>query len=102
MCPNDRTSIDVGNTFPDNAVKLQINGLRIRCPMEGCGWMGEKSDKLLHLAKCDFVSVSCELCGVCMLKTKLDAHMEECPERKVSCLIKCSGVYLLCVGCDCR
>ncbi len=84
VCPNDRTSIDVGNTFPDNAVKLQINALKIRCPMEGCDWAGEMSDKLVHLAKCSFMAVKCDLCGVSMLKTNLSDHTKECPQRKVS------------------
>ena len=84
MCPNDRTSIDVGNTFPDNAVKLQINALKIQCPMEGCDWVGEMSEKLSHLAKCNFMVVKCEFCGTSVLKTELSKHMEQCPQRQVS------------------
>lgn len=84
VCPNDRTDIDLNNTFPDNAVKLQINSLKIHCPMKGCEWKGELSDKMLHLSKCKFVSVACELCGNFTLKTDLEEHMKDCPQRKVS------------------
>ena len=54
FCPQDRTEIDTGSVFPDNAVKLQINNLRIRCPKSarGCRWEGERWDKDNHLQKC--------------------------------------------------
>ena len=85
VCPNDRTAIDLTNTFPDNAVKLQINSLKVKCPKAGCGWVGELSDKLSHLQKCKFVDVSCELCGQSVLKGKMDAHLTECPQRRIKC-----------------
>ena len=77
--------IDLNNTFPDNAVKLQINSLKIHCPMEGCEWVGELLDKNDHLSKCKYVSMPCELCGVDILKSNMDMHVKECPQRKVSC-----------------
>ena len=55
--------------------------------MEGCEWIGEMSDKLVHLAKCNFMTVKCDLCGDSMLKTSLSSHMKNCPQRKVSCFI---------------
>lgn len=86
VCPNDRTTIDLNNTFPDNAVKLQINGLKIRCPMDGCEWVGELLDKADHLLKCKFMTVSCELCGKDTLKSDIAEHMKDCPQRKVSAM----------------
>ena len=83
MCPNDRTAIDLNNTFPDNAVKLQINGLKIRCPMDGCDWVGEMSDKMDHLSKCNYLCASCDFCGQSVLKSNLEEHTKECPQRKV-------------------
>lgn len=84
VCPNDRTTIDLNNTFPDNAVKLQINSLKIHCVMEGCEWVGELHDKADHLSKCKFVQVACELCGKHVLKSNIDDHLKDCPQRRVS------------------
>ena len=61
LCPIDRTQIDLTNTFPDNAFRLQINGLKVRCPNQRCDWVGELSDKPNHLKECKFVKVPGEL-----------------------------------------
>ena len=96
VCPNDRTTIDLNNTFPDNAVKLQINSLKIRCPMNGCEWVGELLDKADHLSKCKFLLVACELCDKEILKSELAEHVEkECPQRKVSDYIIIRSVCML-------
>lgn len=97
MCPIDRTPIDLNNTFPDNAVKLQINGLKIRCPMEGCNWVGEMSDKMDHLSKCKHLRVSCDLCWQLVLKSNFEEHVKECPQRKV-----CPVYIVMCMSpCQC-
>lgn len=84
VCPNDRTEITFNNTFPDNAVRLQINNLRIKCPNSDCGWQGTYSDKAEHLGKCPHSSTTCNLCGVTILKAHLlDHQKEECPNAKV-------------------
>ena len=87
VCPKDRTVIDVTNTFPDNAVKLQINSLRIKCPKHasGCPWIGELSDKPSHLQSCDFVEVPCQLCGVVLQRNRFAAHQGMCPKRQLPC-----------------
>ena len=85
VCPIDRIPIDEDNTYPDNAVKLQINQLKIRCPQTGCEWVGELSDKPHHLAKCTYICVPCPLCGSSMCQTDLLAHEAECPQRRVNC-----------------
>ena len=85
VCPKDRTQIDLTNTFPDNAVRLQINGLKVKCPKQRCDWVGELSDKPDHLKKCKFVEVPCELCGNSIQKAHLAEHMDGCPQRKVAC-----------------
>ena len=83
VCPVDRTTLSTSNTFPDNAVKLQINSLKIRCLHEGCDWTGELSDRATHLTKCRYALVSCELCQSKVCKAELEAHMRICPRRKV-------------------
>lgn len=84
VCPNDRTEISFSNTYPDNAVRLQINNLKIKCPNAGCDWQGTYSDKVQHLDKCPHSSTKCELCGVKILKAKLQDHLrDECPQAKV-------------------
>ncbi len=84
VCPNDRKEISFSNTFPDNAVRLQINNLKIRCPNDSCDWQGTYSDKESHLSKCPHSTTTCELCGISILKTELQAHVnEECPKAKV-------------------
>lgn len=100
VCPNDRTMIDLNNTFPDNAVKLQINSLKIHCPMEGCEWLGELLDKADHLSKCKFMLVSCELCGKDTLKSDINEHMKTCPQRKVSGVVNLINItcYLFLAG----
>ena len=85
VCPKDRTVIDLSNTFPDNAVRLQINSLKIKCPKQGCDWVGELSDKQNHLKRCKFVDVPCDLCGIKCQKVNLEKHKSECPQRKVLC-----------------
>ena len=85
VCPKDRTQIDLTNTFPDNAVKLQINSLKVRCSKQRCDWVGELSDKPDHLNKCKFVEVPCELCGNPIQKAHLAEHLNECSHRKVTC-----------------
>ena len=87
VCPNDRTEISFSNTFPDNAVRLQINNLRIKCSNQGCDWQGTYSDKDEHRSKCPYSSTKCDLCGVKILKAKLQAHKnEDCPNAKVCIL----------------
>ena len=83
MCPNDRTQIDVTNTFPDNAVKLQINNLRIKCSYQGCEWKGTYSDRKEHQSKCKFARAPCELCRALVRKTEMDAHLVDCPKKRV-------------------
>ena len=85
LCPQDRTVISLDNTFPDNAVRLQINNLKIKCPKEECEWTGSLSDKDSHLKKCKYVAVPCQLCGKAILKAVLATHMTVCPKRKVAC-----------------
>ena len=87
LCPKDRTVIDTSNTFPDNAVRLQINSLKIKCPKHasGCEWIGELSDKPAHQQGCSYVDVPCQLCGANLQKVHLEAHKSMCPKRLVSC-----------------
>ena len=87
LCPKDRTVIDITNTFPDNAVRLQINSLRIKCPKHtsGCAWIGELSDKPAHFQACDFVDVLCSLCGTSHQKKDFAAHQAVCPKRQLPC-----------------
>lgn len=61
LCPIDQTQIDLTNTFPDNAVQLQINGLKVRCPNQICDWVGELSDKPDHLKECNRWALSASL-----------------------------------------
>ena len=76
--------ITFSNTYPDNAVRLQINNLRIKCPNSGCNWQGTFSDKEQHLSKCPHSNTICDLCGIKILKAQLQAHKEEeCPKAKV-------------------
>lgn len=102
VCPNDRQEISFSNTFPDNAVRLQINNLKIRCPnhAQGCDWQGTYSDKQSHLAKCPHASTTCTLCGIKVLKSELRAHEEEeCPKAKVNCTMKVKDCYIRCKLC---
>ncbi len=85
LCPQDRTIIDATNTYPDNAVRLQINRLKIKCPKQGCDWVGELSDKPNHLQKCKFIKQPCDLCGHEVLKAYMDLHVTSCPNRKIKC-----------------
>ena len=86
-CPKDRTIIDTTNTFPDNAVRLQINSLQIKCPKhaDGCKWKGELSDSPTHLKTCSFVDVPCELCVTKLKRKYMDTHARVCPKRSVTC-----------------
>lgn len=87
VCPIDRTSLSQENIFPDNAVRLQINRLRIRCPNhgKGCEWEGERSDKQSHLHQCTYSRGSCQLCGQLLALNLLDEHRKVCPRRQVRC-----------------
>ena len=87
VCPKDRTVIDNTNTFPDNAVRLQINALRIKCPKHasGCSWIGELSDKAGHERTCEFAEIPCELCGAPFPRVRLASHAGTCPKRKLPC-----------------
>ncbi len=51
--------------------------------MEGCGWEGELSDKTVHLSKCKFMTALCDSCGLVVLRTDMDVHAKNCPQRKV-------------------
>ena len=87
VCPKDRTVIDSGNTFPDNAARLQINSLRIKCPKHasGCAWVGELSDKAGHGQTCEFFDAPCKLCGVLFPRLRLSSHATKCPKRQLPC-----------------
>ena len=83
-CPVDRRPIDSSTVYPDNAVKLQINCLRVKCPYS-CDWVGELSDAAAHVEKCSFASVNCSQCGTMFKRSALLAHAPQCPKRLVSC-----------------
>ena len=87
VCPKDRTVIDATNTFPDNAARLQINSLRIKCPKHasGCAWVGELSDKAGHEHSCEFFDVPCKLCGDLFPRAQVSSHEPTCPKRQLPC-----------------
>lgn len=85
FCPQDRTVIDTTNTYPDNAVRLQINRLKIKCPQQGCDWVGELSDKTDHLQKCTFVEDACSLCDRRVQRAYMELHLTTCPNRRIKC-----------------
>ena len=87
VCPKDRTVIDATNTFPDNAARLQINSLRIKCPKHasGCVWVGELSDKAGHEQSCEYFDVPCKLCGDLFPRVRLSSHEPTCPKRQLPC-----------------
>ena len=87
FCPKDRTIIDSSNTFPDNAVKLQINSLMLKCPkhVDGCQWTGEFSDRPFHMRTCSYVDMPCKLCGTRIQRLYMDTHQVLCPKRSVAC-----------------
>lgn len=87
VCPKDRTVIDNGNTFPDNAARLQINSLKIKCPKHasGCPWVGELSDKAGHEASCEFFDVPCKHCDEKFSRANLESHVAKCPMRQLPC-----------------
>ena len=87
VCPIDREPLPQENIFPDNAVRLQINRLRVRCPhyKKGCGWVGDRSDRQTHLQSCTHSYGSCKLCGERLALRHLSDHYEVCPRRPVQC-----------------
>ena len=87
VCPKDRTVIDATNTFPDNAARLQINVLMIKCPKHasGCAWVGELSDKAGHEQTCQYFDVPCKLCGDLFPRVRLASHEPTCPKRQLPC-----------------
>ena len=87
LCPIDREPLPQENIFPDNAVKLQINRLRVRCPhhKKGCTWVGDRSDKYAHMQTCSHSYGKCQQCGEAMALRLIKEHREVCPRRSVQC-----------------
>lgn len=87
LCPIDRTELKRENIFPDNAVKMAINKLRVRCPYhkQGCKWEGDLSDKSAHLLMCEYSSRECGLCGEMLSLRIYETHKGVCPNREVRC-----------------
>ncbi|KAL5476301.1 hypothetical protein EMCRGX_G026227 [Ephydatia muelleri] len=86
-CPVDRRPIDSSTVYPDNAAKLEINCLKVKCPNErnSCDWVGELSDAEAHIERCGFACVGCPQCGMALKRSALAAHESQCPKRLVSC-----------------
>lgn len=52
----------------------------------GCAWEGTLEELEKHLKVCQYIEMPCpNKCGVGCLRSDLDVHVAECPERKVSC-----------------
>ena len=93
-CPVDRRPIDSTTMYADNAVRLQINCLKVKCPNEqnSCDWVGELSDAQAHVERCNFTCVGCPQCGTSLRRAALLPHMSQCPKRLVSCTY-CTTTY---------
>lgn len=93
-CPVDRRPIDSSSVYPDNAAKLEINSLKVKCPNErnSCDWVGEHSDAQAHIDRCGFACVSCPQCDITLKRAALVTHASECPKRLVVCAY-CSADY---------
>ncbi len=100
VCPVDRTPVNTNNTFPDNAAKLQINGLKTRCLNKGCDWTGEYSDWIAH--KCAYAPVACDYCHILVSTAELNAHKAVCPKRKVCLFTKFYSFCYYFRTCFCR
>ena len=70
--------------------------------MDGCDWIGEFSDRAVHLSKCTFKAVLCHFCGMSVVKTRMEEHLNECPKRKVElyflCLLRLVHKYFYNIG----
>ncbi|CAH3026912.1 unnamed protein product, partial [Porites evermanni] len=88
-CPVDRnTLIRDKDVFGDKATERKILSLVIKCPSEGCSWMGELRNKEIHLASCNFKLISCsnENCEMKVSRKDLEEHAtKKCQWRTVDC-----------------
>ncbi|XP_065844136.1 TNF receptor-associated factor 4-like [Oscarella lobularis] len=57
-CPVCREALGPISVFPDNAVKREVLGLKVKCDLveEGCKWRGELRELGNHFVKCEFVT----------------------------------------------
>lgn len=78
------TSQDV---FPDTATERKILSMAIRCPSEGCEWIGELKNREDHLRECPMFRVACHnYCGLLITRETVLTHVrDECPLTLVSC-----------------
>ena len=95
-------------TWPDHAIKREINRLLVKCHNHemGCEWKGLFKDLIVscfiyyehvnsfvllqdqHLSSCQYITVECRYtgCGDRVLLSKLEDHLKnECLQRLVEC-----------------
>jgi len=60
--------------FPDNAMKRQMNRLKVTCYFLTCTWSGLFKDLHEHLVACDKRPVQCTVCNETMSRDQISEH----------------------------
>ena len=88
-CPVCTMPLEESNTFPNNALKREILGLKIKCCLheKGCAWTGELRDGEMHDRECQYVDVACvNGCEQLVMRRNMNNHVaNQCPQRLISC-----------------
>ena len=79
-CPMCQVDVSEG-TFLNNAVKMQVRQLKIRCPNNPkyCQRCSEICNKATHLQYCRCMECMCDMCGQVVPRAKSESHQTECP-----------------------
>ena len=79
--------IYVNQTFPDNAVRREMNNTMAVCVFPGCAWRGKFREYEAHEKQCELRQIAwCPLCGQAVTRGCMAEHREtQCPHRLVLC-----------------
>jgi len=87
-CPLDRELLFEKDHRPNQSLKQLADRLKVICKFKknGCNWIGERRNCLVHFQNCGFEEVKCSPgCGTSLLRNHLEQHKGSCKYRIILC-----------------
>jgi len=82
---NEYSTLQLDQTFPDNAIKREFANLEAHCTNPGCDWTGPFKNYAKHEEECAFKTLPCKYCKIQVKVTEMENHYQECPEFPLVC-----------------
>ncbi|XP_052224425.1 TNF receptor-associated factor 2-like isoform X2 [Dreissena polymorpha] len=81
-----RSVISKAEIFPDNAIKREINRMKVHCINKDCKWNGKFKEYESHFPICEFRMATCAACGSEVKMNEMERHLRDvCPKAQLQC-----------------